>query len=88
MKDRTLEAAVYHNLRVLLEETDRDKFEMLLEEAITQMSTSPNTATFAKYFVKHYAHNKTQWAACYRSNAFINTNMYAEAFHRVLKHKK
>ena len=32
--NRELQAAVYHNLRVLLEETDCDKFEVLLTETV------------------------------------------------------
>lgn len=27
-----------------------------------------------------------EWAACYRRDASVNTNMYVEAFHRVLKY--
>ena len=60
LKDSALEAAVYHNLRVLLGETDKNKFEMLLEETITELSQSSKTTGFAKYFVTHYAHNKEQ----------------------------
>ena len=48
LNDSTLEATVYHNLRVLLEETDKHKFEILLKETITDLS---NTVAFAKYFV-------------------------------------
>lgn len=59
---------------------------MLLDKTITELSNSSNTADFAKYFVTHYAPNKEQWAACYRTDAFVNTNMYVEAFHRVLKY--
>ena len=59
---------------------------MLLNETITELSKSSDTASFAKYFATHYAHNKEQWAACYRMDAFLNTNMYMEAFHRVLKY--
>ena len=32
LKDSELEATVYRNLRVLLEETDRHKFELLLDQ--------------------------------------------------------
>ena len=86
LNNSALEATVYHNLRVLLEETDKNKFEALLNETITELSKSSDTASFAKYFATHYAHNKEQWAACYRMDAFLNTNMYVEAFHRVLKY--
>ena len=86
LKDPELEATVYHNLRLLLEETDKQKFEILLQQTIKEFKTSSITATFGKYFETHYAKTKEQWAACYRKDAFVNTNMYVEAFHRVLKH--
>ena len=44
------------------------------------------TQTFGKYFSQYYAKTKEQWAACYRKAAFVNTNMYVEAFHHVLKY--
>ena len=56
---------------------------MFLDRTITELSHSSTTASFAKYFVVHYAYKKEQWAACYRKDAF---NMYVEAFHRVLKY--
>ena len=38
LKDSELQATVYHNLRVLLEETDCHKFELLLKETLTQLN--------------------------------------------------
>ena len=84
--NRELQAAVYHNLRVLLEETDCDKFEVLLTETVKQLQEGTSTETFAEYFVQHYVANKKEWAVCYRQYAGLNTNMYVESFHRVLKH--
>ena len=85
VQDCELQALVYHNLRLLMEETNKEKFEVLLNETIQQMSPSRSTEHFAKY-LKHYVKTKEQWAACYRIEASVNTNMYVEAFHRVLKH--
>ena len=59
---------------------------MLLDRSIKALKNSSDTATFAKYFETHYASKKEQWAAYYRENASVNTNMYVEAFHRVLKY--
>ena len=39
LKDSTLQATVYHNLRVLLEETDQHKFELLLDRTIKVLKT-------------------------------------------------
>ena len=86
MQDRSLQAQVYHNLRVLLEEPDTSKFQKLLGETVAQLLNSKATEKFGKYFSSHYATTKEQWAACYRADASVNTNMYVETFHRVLKY--
>ena len=80
-----LKVQVYHNLRVLLEETDCNKFEILLERTIQTMEGSADTAQFGQYF-RQYAKRKEEWATCYRKDALVNTNMYVESFHRVLKY--
>ena len=76
-------ALVYKNLRLLLDETESAKFEILLDQTLIQLTQSTETASFGDYFNTYYA---DQWAACYRKAAFINCNMYAEAFHHVLKY--
>ena len=86
LKNNELKANVYHNLRVLLEEQDKDRFEILLDLTLNELSKSSLTASFGKYFEIHYAKNKEQWAACYRKGTLLNTNMFVEAFHRVLKY--
>ena len=86
IKDHELSQTIYHNLRVLLEETDKDKFENLLKQTQEQLSKSPTTSEFSDYFTKYYVSRKYQWAACYRKGSQLNTNMYVEAFHRLLKH--
>ena len=40
---------------------------------------------FQTYFQKEYASRVQEWAYAYRIDAEINTNMYVESFHRVLK---
>lgn len=64
LKDQKLSQTVYHNLRVLLEETNEDKFEQLLKETQKQLVQSPTTSEFSDYFSKYYALRKSQWAAC------------------------
>ena len=39
---------------------------------------------FYTYFTQ-YAASKEQWATCYRIGTIVNTNMYVESFHRLLK---
>ncbi len=81
-----IRTSVYHTLRVLLEELGTQTFEMLLDKALIQWNESLATQTFYNYFAVYYASRPKQWALCYRRQSCINTNMYAEAFHRVLKY--
>ena len=85
IRGQELQVDVYHTLRVLLDETDKDKFESLLTKALIQWQ-SDELMDFREYFNSNYVPRKKEWATCYRINARVNTNMYAEAFHRVLKH--
>ena len=80
LKDFKLQAAVYHNLRVLIEETNKDKFEVLLDRISRELLASAETKSFGRYFEKYYAKIKEQWAMCYRADSTLNTNMYVEAF--------
>lgn len=84
--DRVLAQKLYHNLRTLMEEIDKTRFDFVLSETARQISQSPQTKEFWKYFKSYYMNKKEEWAACYRRSACINTNMYVESFHRVLKH--
>ena len=85
LKNYELKANVYHNLRVLLEEQDKDTFEILLDLTLIELSKSSVTDSFLNFFEIHYAKNK-EWAACYRKGTLLNTNMFVEAYHRVLKY--
>jgi hypothetical protein len=73
-------------LRTLLIETSPETFEVMLNAFVQQIQYSNETQEFADYFRKYYLERKHQWAFCYRKNAGINTNMYLEGFHRVLKY--
>ena len=86
IQDKELGALVYHNLQVLMEETDTDEFEELLQKTMEQFRTTDKMEEFESYFTKLYACRKEQWAACYRKKSGININMYAESFHRLIKY--
>ncbi len=77
---------LYHNLRALMDETDETKFEDMLQKTIEQMLNSDNSREFGEYFETYYSKRKAQWASCYRKSSGINTNMYVESFHKVLKY--
>ncbi len=86
IKNKEEQATTYYTIRVLLEEMNTQKFECLLQQTLNKWKDSPSTSDFYEYFKQYYAQRQTQWAGCYRKRAFINTNMYVESFHRVLKH--
>ena len=69
-----------------MEEADVTKFEELLHETVHQLQSSDDTQRFAQYFSQYYYLRPKQWAVCYRHKAGINTNMFVEAFHHVLKY--
>ncbi|KAL4156139.1 hypothetical protein QTP88_000174 [Uroleucon formosanum] len=53
---------------------------------LCKLEEEPAMHNFKAYFVSTYVHRKKLWAACYRRQAMINTNMVLEAFHKTLKH--
>ena len=74
---------IYHQLSILLNERDEAKFRVTLQAFLTHLQTEH--ARFFAYFTTNYCSRLPQWAACYRTQTTINTNMYLESFHRVLK---
>ena len=86
LNDKETAALVYHNIRLLMEESNVTSFLSMLKETLAQLIESPATAMFGSYFEVHYAKRCEEWAACYRKSANINTNMYVESIHRCLKH--
>ena len=86
IKDEDIAAKVYHNLRLLMEETDIDTFTNILQKTTVQLVQSDKTKEFAKYIETYYRKYAEQRAACHRRAAYINSNMYVESFHRTLKY--
>ena len=76
-------AEVYHLLRVLLSEREKSQFGVLLQEFLTY--TEKYYYDFYNYFNTYYCNRLQQWTSCYRKNTAVNTNMFVEAFHRVIK---
>ena len=74
---------VYHHLRTLLTELQPDKFRSLLQKFVSFLSNCH--PQFCSYFQRNYTPRVEEWATCYRIGKFVNTNMYLESFHRVLK---
>ena len=74
---------LYHHLRVILMEQDTPTFRVLLQQFLSMLTAS--NPEFLEYFRKQYVPRTEQWATCHRKCMFINTNMYVESFHRLLK---
>ena len=53
LSDHQLQVRVCHNLRLLLEGTDKQKFELLLKQTLEHLKSSNDTKPFAKYFEIH-----------------------------------
>ena len=66
IEDKEIAALVYHNIRVLMEEGNVDKFKIMLDKTCQQLNESLNTEAFAKYFRTHYVPRAEQWAICFR----------------------
>ena len=73
---------MYHMLRSLLQELDKDDFETYLTAFQEYISSA--APDFAGYF-SSYSTRATEWAYCHRLGVQANTNMYVESFHNVLK---
>ena len=54
LKDHDKEKEVYHELKVLMDETDQNNFEIMIENAVKKWKTEVSTKSFAEYFEKHY----------------------------------
>ena len=86
VKGQEKKVAVYKYLRTMLECTDQYNFEKLLENFLKECEEDDDVKNFGIYFKNTYANRCNLWAYCHRLGAGINTNMYLEAFHKVLKH--
>ena len=74
---------VYHHLRVLLQERNEADFRVLLQQFLAFVEESQ--PSFAAYFKANYSTRIMQWAPCYRHKTAVNTNMFLETFHRLVK---
>ena len=83
IKDKETQIQVYHHLRILLTERVESQFRVYLQQFLTIIQGT--SAEFLQYFRKHYCSKTEQWALCYRAGTQVNTNMFIESFHRLLK---
>ena len=82
--DTIIASEIYKMLRIVLQETDKLKFQDYLDQLLEQLpSLSPE---FYEYFRREWSNKTEIWAYCFRLGLGINTNMLVEAFHRVFKY--
>lgn len=84
--DQEVKASVYKQLRCLMESKETDNFNELLLQVVNNLLNNDSTREFGKYFAEHYSKRPKLWAFCYRKGLGINTNMFLESMHKVLKH--
>lgn len=79
-------ALVYNSMRVLLEFTSVDKFQSHLDKVLKDLLEDNDTNEFGTYIQQHYSNKPECWAYSFRLRLGINTNMYIESIHKILKH--
>ena len=85
VKSNEDQADIYYHLRTLLQENNEPKFRVMLQKFLTYLESKSDV--YFKYFKENYC-SVTRiklWASCYRDGCTVNTNMFLESFHRVLK---
>lgn len=79
-------SVVYKTLKVLLHLDDKDKFNEALSKVLADLFADSDTVNFGIYFQKYYVKRTETWAYCFRQHLGINTNMYLESVHKILKY--
>ena len=74
---------IYHQLRVLLIEQNKAEFHLKLQRFMSNLHE--NYFRYYEYFKRTYAARCEQWASCFRTGSIVNTNMFVESFHCLLK---
>ncbi|GIY19374.1 hypothetical protein CDAR_414571 [Caerostris darwini] len=86
INSRFKKITVYKTLRILLKEANLQSFTVMERDFVKLLEDDPDTRKFKKYYSTYYAERLQLWAFCYRKHLGIQTNMYLESFHKVLKH--
>lgn len=81
----------WHRLNVLLHASDESQFRKLLSCFLTELEEiAGENGELLEYFRKHYCQHESrirQWAMWARRGSIVNTNMFLESFHKILKFK-
>lgn len=77
---------VYKWTKTLLEIRDVDEFSYNLSAFLSRCAQNQTTAKFGEYFRKNYACRSKLWTYSYRVGLELNTNVFLEALHKILKY--
>ncbi|XP_050517553.1 uncharacterized protein LOC126892122 [Diabrotica virgifera virgifera] len=84
--DKNKRSLVLKTLKVLQKEIDGEAFQNELKTFVHQLQNDSDTLQFYQYFSRTYLNRLEMWAYCHRKYLGINTNMYLESLHKVIKH--
>lgn len=86
IRDTEKRTCVYKTLKFLQNSASVVEFEKCLLNSVNIFIEDPDTYDFGNYFQNNYSGNYRLWAACYRQNCGINTNMHLESMHKTIKY--
>lgn len=78
---------MYKSLKYLQELLNQDDFEKDFMKFLDILKTEDSTREMFFYLKNNYLNNRQQWAYCYRKKKGINTNMFLESMHKVVKYE-
>ena len=64
-------------------ENEESTFRVMLQQLLSYLDKEEKD--FFAYFKATYCSRLEQWASCFRVGTVVNTNMFLESFHRILK---
>ncbi|ERL91561.1 hypothetical protein D910_08891, partial [Dendroctonus ponderosae] len=76
---------VLKSLKLIKTELDQDIFKQQLNTFCQDLLIDNDTLAFGEYFRRFYVNRTQLWAYCFRKYTGINTNMYLESLHKVIK---
>ena len=83
MEEQQDKIEIYHQLYVLLQEREENQFMVRLQQLM--LFLSDKYPDFHQYFKTQYVAKVKEWATCFRIGTIVNTNIFIESFHRLLK---
>lgn len=87
VKDIDERSQVYKTLKHLQTLLSEEEFEKQLHSFLNMLLTKDSTREMYIYLKNYYYDNREKWAYCYRKKRGINTNMFLENMHKIIKYE-